>query len=59
MSKTTTSYWNPLAPDQQNRWTPVNGLDGMAEEITLSIDPVTGEYTRLTSFLPGADTSAF
>lgn len=31
----------------------------MAEEITLSIDPVTGEYTRLTRFLPGADTSAF
>ena len=31
----------------------------MAEELTLSIDDVTGEYTRLTRFLPGADTSAF
>lgn len=31
----------------------------MVEELTLSIDPVTGEYTRLTRFLPGADTKAF
>jgi hypothetical protein len=31
----------------------------MAEELTLSIDSVTGEYTRLTRFLPGTDTSAF
>jgi hypothetical protein len=31
----------------------------MAEEITLSIDPNTGEYTRLTRFHPGADTTSF
>ena len=31
----------------------------MAEELTLSMDDVTGEYTRLTRFLPGADTSTF
>jgi len=31
----------------------------MAEELTLSIDEGTGEYTRLTRFLPGADTSRF
>jgi hypothetical protein len=31
----------------------------MAEELTLSIDPVTGEYTRLTRFHPGADTTRF
>lgn len=59
MSKSTTTYWNPLAPDQRTRWTPIKGLEGMAEEVTLSIDPVTGEYTRLTRFLQGADTSAF
>jgi hypothetical protein len=29
----------------------------MAEELTLSIDPDTGEYTRLTRFHPGADTT--
>ncbi|NJN70734.1 MAG: hypothetical protein HC801_10955 [Nitrospira sp.] len=59
MPKTTITYWNPLAPDQRSRWTPINGLEEMAEEITLSIDPVTDEYTRLTRFLPGTDTSAF
>lgn len=31
----------------------------MAEELTLSMDESTGEYTRLTRFLPGADTSPF
>lgn len=31
----------------------------MADELTLSIDPDTGEYTRLTRFHPGADTSEF
>ncbi len=31
----------------------------MAEELTLSIDPVSGEYTRLTRFFAGADTSLF
>ncbi|TKB63533.1 MAG: hypothetical protein E8D48_04510 [Nitrospira sp.] len=59
MSKSTTTYWNPLVPDQRIHWTPIKGLEGMVEEITLSIDPVTGEYTRLTHFLPGADTSSF
>lgn len=34
-------------------------MEGIAEELTLSIDPTTGEYTRLTRFLPGVDTSPF
>jgi hypothetical protein len=59
MAKSTTPYWNPLAAADRERWTPVAGLEGMAEELTLSIDPVTGEYTRLTRFLPGADTTPF
>lgn len=59
MSKSTTTYWNTLALENQNRWAPVKGLEGIAEELTLSIDPSTGEYTRLTRFLPGADTSSF
>ena len=33
------------------------GLEGVAEEITLSIDTETGEYTRLPRFLPSADTN--
>lgn len=48
-----------MSPESQARWTPIPGLEGMAEELTLSIDPVTGEYTRLTRFLPGADTAPF
>ena len=59
MAKSTTIYWNPLSPESQARWRPIPGLEGMAEELTLSIDPVTGEYTRLTRFLPGADTAPF
>ncbi|MDD3449071.1 MAG: cupin domain-containing protein [Gammaproteobacteria bacterium] len=59
MSKSTVTYWNALSPAARERWTPVRGLEGMAEELTLSLDPETGEYTRLTRFLPGADTTAF
>lgn len=62
--KTTTTYWNPLVTDQDSQnqpgqWQPIEGLENMAEELTLSIDPDTGEYTRLTRFHPGADTSEF
>ena len=59
MPKSTVTYWNALSPASQSCWTWVKGLEGMVEEVTLSIDPATGEYTRLTRFLPGADTSAF
>ena len=59
MSKSTATYWNPLDPENSGQWTPIKGLEGMAEELTLSLDPVTGEYSRLTRFLPGADTKAF
>ncbi len=59
MPKSTTTYWNTLASSECNRWQPVSGLENMAVELTLSIDEETGEYTRLTRFLPGADTSAF
>ena len=51
------TYWNPLGPENRGQWTPVAGLEGQVEELTLSIDPLTGEYTRLTRFLAGADTS--
>lgn len=56
MSKSTRTYWNPLT---SNEWTPILGMEGMAEELTLSIDTESGEYTRLTRFLPGADTKEF
>ena len=59
MTKSTTTYWNPLSAENHGSWTPIKGLEGMAEEVTLSMDPATGEYTRLTRFLPNADTSPF
>jgi hypothetical protein len=59
MTKSTSTYWNALSPESRERWTPIKGLEGIAEELTLSIDPVTGEYTRLTRFLAGADTTPF
>ena len=59
MAKTTVSYWNPLSAEHRQEWQPVRGLEGVAEELTLSIDAKTGEYTRLTRFHPGADTTPF
>lgn len=59
MPKTTVTYWNALNPENRSRWTPIKGLEGMAEELTLSADAESGEYTRLTRFLPGADTTPF
>ena len=59
MAKTTATYWNTLSPDTSGRWHPVRGLEGIAEEATLSIDEETGEYTRLTRFHAGADTTPF
>jgi len=59
VSKSTVTYWNPLLSQNKNLWKVIAGLEGIAEEITLSIDEETGEYTRLTRFFPGADTSTF
>jgi hypothetical protein len=58
MAKTTRTYWNPVLPENHAAWAPVDGLEGVAEEVTLAVDTVTGDYTRLTRFLPGADTTA-
>ncbi len=59
MAKTTITYWNPLCTENKGQWQSIKGLEGMAEELTLSFDEKTGEYTRLTRFCPGADTTAF
>jgi len=59
MPKTTATYWNTLSSESTERWKPVKGLESIAEELTLSIDENTGEYTRLTRFCPGADTTRF
>jgi quercetin dioxygenase-like cupin family protein len=57
MPKSTITYWNPLSPESKELWQPIRGLEGIAEELTLSLDEETGEYTRLTRFHPGADTT--
>jgi hypothetical protein len=57
--KSTTTYWNPLDVEHAREWEPVPGLEGLAEQLTLSIDENTGEYTRLTRFMAGADTTPF
>jgi len=57
MPKSTVTYWNSLQPEHAGQWRPVPGLEGMADELTLSSDSDTGGYTRLTRFQPGADTT--
>lgn len=63
MTKSTITYWNPLDSfsdsSSEKQWQPIEGLENIAEELTLSIDDSTGEYTRLTRFHAGADTTPF
>jgi ChrR Cupin-like domain len=59
MPKSTIEYWNPLIQAHKKLWKPLPELEELVEELTLSIDTETGEYTRLTRFYPGADTTAF
>ena len=56
MSKSTATYWNVLKPENSNQWQPLEDTEGMLEELTLSIDQESGDYTRLTRFKAGADT---
>jgi len=59
MTKSTITYWNPLKSSNEKEWQPIEGLENIAEELTLSIDDTTGEYTRLTRFHASADTTPF
>jgi hypothetical protein len=59
MSKTITSYWNTLSPHYSDQWIVVEGSEGMMTQITLAMDEATGDYTRLTRFSAGMDTSNF
>ncbi len=58
MSKTTATYWNVLAEGNRHKWEPIEGSSGMLEQLTLALDEKTGDYTRLTRFKAGADTTA-
>jgi len=57
MTKSTVTYWNALNPENADKWTAIEGSDGLVEQLTLSIEDETGDYTRLTRFKPGANTS--
>ena len=59
MAKSTREYWNPLAGQNDEKWEIINGTNGLLEQLTISIDKESGDYTRLTRFKPGADTSMF
>ena len=59
MAKSSVTYWNPLKPANHSKWLAITGMEDMAEELTLAMDESTGDYTRLTRFKPGADTTAF
>ncbi len=59
MPKSRTTYWNPLFSENKDQWRPIEGMEEFAEELTLAIDEVSGDYTRLTRFKPGADTTPF
>ncbi len=59
MSKHAVKYWNVLSESSRNRWQALEQTNGMIEQVTLSKDDETGEYTRLTRFKSGADTSSF
>ena len=59
MSKNSTTYWNVLHAGNAGKWEPIEGTDGMLQQLTLAMDDVTGDYARLTRFQTGADTKNF
>ncbi|NOX92929.1 MAG: hypothetical protein GXP18_10920 [Gammaproteobacteria bacterium] len=59
MTKSTTPYWNTLDQGNADQWEAIEGSSGLLEQLTLAIDKNTGDYTRLTRFKPGADTTSF
>ena len=59
MSKSTATYWNVLASQNSNQWEVIDGTDNMLEQLTLAMDDISGDYTRLTRFKAGANTKKF
>lgn len=59
MSKNTTTYWNVLDSKNVGKWEPIEGSEGMLMQLTLAMDELSGDYTRLTRFKAGADTKKF
>ena len=57
--KSTSTYWNPLDSSSSGKWKEVDDSNGNILELTISEDPVTGDYTRLTKFKDGYSTDSF
>lgn len=57
--KSTSTYWNTLSEQYADRWEAIAGSDGNLLQITIAEDPETGDYTRLTQFKDGYDTTPF
>ena len=57
--KTTVQYWNPLDPRHRDQWEDIAGAEGNLKQLTLAMDPETGDYTRLTWFRDGYHTGMF
>jgi hypothetical protein len=57
--KSFVTYWNPLDSANISKWEEIEGSNGQLWQLTLSIDEQTGDYTRLTKFLDGANTEKF
>lgn len=49
-------FWDPFSEENEDRWTPIPGADGLSEFV-LGRDEQTGSYSRLLRFEPGTDTS--
>lgn len=56
--KSTKTYWNPLALDNDAAWEVVEGSDGNLAQLTIAEDPER-DYTRLTKFKSGYSTKSF
>ncbi len=59
MAKSTVTYWNALDKSNDDKWEVIEGTDGQLEQLTLAIDSVNGDYTRLTRFKAATDTKEF
>lgn len=57
--KSTSTYWNPLANCNLAMWQEIEGSEGNLSQLTLAEDKITGDYTRLTRFADGYDTTKF
>ncbi len=58
MAKSTNSYFNALLPENADKWEVIAGTNDLVAFYTLSVDD-NGDYTRLTRFKAGADTTSF